>query len=75
MEITAQDVINGYKTGEKSDEVRKFANHLYQEAIRITVNLNNSYHTPEEIIEIMSELTGKQIDGSFRMFPPCDCHQ
>ena len=70
MEITAQDVINGYKTGEKSDEVRKFANHLYQEAIRITVNLNNSYHTPEEIIEIMSELTGKHIDGSFRMFPP-----
>ena len=28
------------------------------------------HETPEEIIEIMSELTGKQIDGSFRMFPP-----
>ena len=34
------------------------------------MNLNNSYHTPEEIIEIMSLLTGEKIDASFRMFPP-----
>lgn len=41
-----------------------------QEALRITVRLNGSYHTPEEIIQLMSELTGKPVDASFRMFPP-----
>lgn len=69
-EITVQDVINGYKTGEKNQAVREFANELYQEAIRVTMKLNNSYHTSKEIIEIMSELSGKKIDSSFRMFPP-----
>lgn len=34
------------------------------------MTLNNQYHTPEEIIEIMSELTGKESDSTFRRFPP-----
>lgn len=41
-----------------------------QEALRITSELNNSYHTPEEIRNFMSHLTGKPIDESFAMFPP-----
>lgn len=41
-----------------------------QEALRITSTLNGSYHTPEEIIKLMSELTGRLVDASFRMFPP-----
>lgn len=41
-----------------------------QEALRITTRLNSLYHTPEEIIQLMSELTGKPVDASFRMFPP-----
>ncbi|MDO4167838.1 MAG: DapH/DapD/GlmU-related protein [Eubacteriales bacterium] len=47
-----------------------YANILFQEAIRISMELNNQYHTPEEIREIMGRLTGKNVDGSFRMFPP-----
>lgn len=48
---------------------------LSQEALRITMELNNSYHTHEEIITLMSELTGSQVDESFNMFPPfyTDC--
>lgn len=48
---------------------------LSQEAIRITMLLNNSYHNHEEIIELMSELTGAEIHESFGMFPPfyTDC--
>ena len=48
---------------------------LSQEALRITVELNNSYHTHEEIISLMTELTGHEIDDSFNMFPPfyTDC--
>ncbi len=48
---------------------------LSQEAIRITVEINNSYHTHAEIISLMSELTGRQVDDSFGLFPPfnTDC--
>ncbi len=40
------------------------------EAMRITAELNGSHHTPEEIRELMSRLTGKKVDGTFAMFPP-----
>lgn len=40
------------------------------EAQRITMELNNSYHTKEEIVEIFEELTGEKIDPSFMCFPP-----
>lgn len=40
------------------------------EAQRITMELNTSYHSKEEIVEIFSELTGNKIDPSFMCFPP-----
>lgn len=43
---------------------------LCQEAIEIGMELNANYHTPEEIREIMSRLTGKEVDETFRLFPP-----
>lgn len=46
------------------------AEQLFQEAIRLGMELNTKYHTPEEIREIMSQLTGRKIDSTFRMFPP-----
>ncbi len=43
--------------------------------MRITVELNNTYHTHEDIIALISELTGHEVDASFNMFPPfyTDC--
>lgn len=48
---------------------------LSQRALKITMELNNKYHSPEEIVEIFSELTNRKVDKSFRMFPPfyTDC--
>src|SRR5699024_8960200 len=45
------------------------------EAMKLTMKLNNSYHTPEEIREILSELTGKEVDETVSLFPPfyTDC--
>ena len=40
------------------------------EAQRITMALNTSYHSKEEIVEIFSELTGNKVDSSFMCFPP-----
>lgn len=69
--VTAQDVIDGFREEAGEDDERNaYADVLFQEAIRIGMELNNQYHTPEEIREIMGRLTGKKIDSSFRLFPP-----
>jgi len=46
-----------------------------QEALKITNELNNKYHTPEEIRELFSKLTESEIDETFGLFPPfyTDC--
>lgn len=41
-----------------------------EDAMRITMELNTSYHNPEEIRKLMSKLTGSNIDDSFCLFPP-----
>lgn len=55
--------------------VHKKMHELSQEAIRITLQINNAYHTPEEIVGLMSELTGGIVHETFRLFPPfnTDC--
>ena len=69
--MTVQDVIDGFREGtEENPERDAYADTLFQEAIRIGMELNNRYHTPEEIREIMGTLTGKKVDESFRLFPP-----
>ena len=56
-------------------EMLSFFHKLSQEAIKITMEINNKYHTEEEIVELFSKLTGKKVDSSFRLFPPIytDC--
>lgn len=51
-------------------EAHQLMHLLSQEALQITGELNGSYHTPEEIRKLMMRLTGREIDESFRMFPP-----
>ena len=43
---------------------------MIQRALRITAELNGSYHTPREVREIFSMLTGQEIDEEFVLFPP-----
>lgn len=69
--MTIQDVINGfYDESKENPKLNNYANDLFQEAIKIGMEINQQYHTPEELIELMSRLTGKNVDRSFRMFPP-----
>ncbi len=69
--MTVQDVIEGFAEGVAEDGRRDtYADVLFQEAVRIGMELNCQYHTSEEIREIMGRLTGKKIDDSFRLFPP-----
>lgn len=76
--MTTNDFIEIMNSGAEvtaNSDVHKKMHLLSQEALRITMKLNNSYHTHSEIIDLMSELTGKEVDESFNMFPPfyTDC--
>ncbi len=69
--MTVEDVIRGFIAEDETDPERAaYADELFQEAIRIGMELNSQYHTPEEIRQIMGRLTGKEIDPDFRLFPP-----
>lgn len=48
---------------------------LSEEARKITCVLNGGYHTNEEIRALFSELTGRDVDETFVLFPPfyTDC--
>ena len=46
-----------------------------QEALKTTAELNGRYHAPDEVRQLMSELTASEIDESFALFTPfhTDC--
>ena len=56
-------------------DIHLFMHKLAQEAMKITCELNGSYHEPEEIRALFSTLIGKPVDETFMMFPPfyTDC--
>lgn len=62
--------LNSGRGSEMTDEMNQCILKTCQETLRKTMHLNNAYHTPEEIVAIMSDITGTKIDASFNMFPP-----
>lgn len=72
--MTVKDVIecfgNENHPSRRDPEVLKLFNSICQESIKICMEINTVYHKPEELVELMSKLTGKQVDSTFRMFPP-----
>lgn len=54
----------------KFPERPDFFREMCQDSRRIEMELNSVYHTPEEIVELMSRLTRRQVDSTFRLFPP-----
>lgn len=69
------DYINSGKEVICCSDIHKHMSQLAQEAIKITTEINNTYHTPDEIRELFSELVGDDVDKDFRLFPPftTDC--
>lgn len=62
--------LNSGRGSEITDEMNQCILRTCQDTLRKTMKLNNQYHSPEEIVQIMSEITGTEIDNSFNMFPP-----
>lgn len=67
--------LNSGKTVENGSEPHLFMHRASQEALRLTAEINGSYHTPEELRGLFSQLTGQPVDESFSLFPPfyTDC--
>lgn len=76
MELNAfLDHLNSGKVVEGGSEPHQFMHRVSQEALRLTAEINGSYHTPEELRSLFSQLTGQPVDESFGLFPPfyTDC--
>lgn len=58
-------------------EEHRMMHGMSQRALRLTAAINSTYHAPEELRVLMSELIGKPLDDSFGLFPPfyTDCGQ
>jgi acetyltransferase-like isoleucine patch superfamily enzyme len=56
-------------------ETHLFMHGVSQEALKITAQINGSYHEPQELRVLFSRLTGRPVDESFGLFPPfyTDC--
>lgn len=53
-----------------TEEIQLFMNEMSDEARKITMDINNSYHSQEELRTLFSKLFGKPVDSTFRVFPP-----
>ena len=69
-----ENMYPGYIVKAGSEE-HQVMHEMAQTALKITMELNSSYHTHDEIIRLMSELTGQELDDGFGLFPPfsTDC--
>ena len=62
------EYMNSGKQVTAESNVHQIMHELSQEAIRITMEINSRYHTPDEINALMSELIGEPVEVG--LFPP-----
>lgn len=68
-----QEFMNLMKRRERvvnESETHQFMSAAAFEAMKLTAQLNNSYHDLAEIRELFSKIIGKPVDESFALFPP-----
>lgn len=70
--ITLEEFNRRISGGQPLDTVGvyKFMDAMSEEARKITFLLNSSYHTQEEIRDLLGDLTGTEIPESVKVFPP-----
>ena len=73
--ITVEEILeylNSDRVEDMTEEMHECSMRQSQAAIKQTMELNTKYHTPEEIVRIMSELTGEEVDKSFFINSGCN---
>ncbi|MGT2929771.1 DapH/DapD/GlmU-related protein [Streptococcus dentasini] len=76
MDITTfRNRLNQTSLVEAGSDLGQEFHNFSQRALKITSQINGSYHTPAEIIDLLRELSGRPIPDSLRIFPPfsTDC--
>lgn len=64
------EYINSHKDPLLTEEMNDLIMKTCYRTHRLTTMLNNSYHEPEEIREILSDITGEPVPDSLNIFPP-----
>jgi acetyltransferase-like isoleucine patch superfamily enzyme len=69
------DRLNSGRPVQGGSEAHLFMHGVSQEALKITAEINGSYHEPAELRALFSRLIGQPVDESFGLFPPfyTDC--
>lgn len=70
--MTLSEFLSYVQTGKalNTEPIHRLMNDMSEEARRITFRLNSAYHTPEEVRALLSELFGKPVPDTLRVFPP-----
>lgn len=69
------DYVNSGKTIEAPSEELMYSSYLMQEALKVTAEINNGYHTLEELQELFAKLTSQPVNHTLELIPPfyTDC--
>lgn len=76
MELEAYlDYVNKQKTVHAPSEELEYSGFLTQEALKVTMEMNGSYHTPEEVQDLFAQLTLQPVNRTLGLVPPfyTDC--
>jgi acetyltransferase-like isoleucine patch superfamily enzyme len=71
--VELQDFLDHVSRGaviEGGSDQHLFMHGAAQDALRIVARINTGYRTPEEVRELLADLTGKPVDDSVVVFPP-----
>ncbi len=70
--MTLDDFLKHVEAGGALDtpEIYRLMDEMSEEARRITCEMNGAYHPQEELRALMTRLTGRPVDETFKMFPP-----
>ncbi|WP_297981447.1 DapH/DapD/GlmU-related protein [uncultured Methanobrevibacter sp.] len=69
------DYLNSGKTVKGGSRIHLYMSYLSQEALKITSDLNNKYHSPKEVQNIFAKLTNTEVNRTLALIPPfnTDC--
>lgn len=68
-----KELLEHFNSGDTLGEdmaVIELMRYYSREAQKITMKINTSYHEPEELAQLFSELIGKPVGEGFALFPP-----
>jgi acetyltransferase-like isoleucine patch superfamily enzyme len=64
------EALNAATTIAGNSPLHQVMHEVSQDALKISAELNGSYHEPARVRELLAELTGKPVDDSVTVFPP-----